>query len=1427
MSDTTVIDVIVQVSDETGSGARSAEANVSKLERSIMNLQKQIMGMKGKSKLEVVASLKDMASKGIQSVASAGKNIAGKIWTVTMKAKDLVTAPFKKVLGLISSPVTQVAAFAGISLGVADTLDTFKDFEAAMSQVQAVSGATGSDLEKLTAKAKEMGASTKFTAAESAEAMNYMAMAGWKTKDMLGGIEGIMNLAAASGESLGTTSDIVTDALTAFNMKASDAGHFSDVLAAASSNANTNVSMMGETFKYAGSMAGSLGYSIEDVALATGLMANSGIKASMGGTALNSIMTRLATDAGASSKKLGALGTLTKKLGVEFYDAHGNARDLSKVMEEMRKATKGMTDEEKSNIAKTIAGTEAQKGLLAILNASEKDYKKLSKAINNSDGAAKGMADTMQDNLSGSITYLQSAVDGVKISLGEKLAPRVKGIVDWLTGQMPAVEKALGSFLDMALDKVDGIKDKFAQISSSDEFKNADLFGKVKIAWDKIIAEPFSVWWKINGKAKLADAASGVGTGIGNGIKTGILALLGIDIPDAAEEGASIGGSFIKGFAEGLDFSGISKKLMEGLGKLIKNAGKLLPGGDSAGLSSVLSAGILAKIISPFVKAGAGGVRIGRSLFGERTTPQENGEPQVVPGIGRLILGNAAAGTGLLGFGANTAIKLGAGNLAGGASLSAGALSALGLGGIAGGAVGAGSAVSGMIDLYKSLKSDSSEKSTAYKKSAAWKIGGVGAGAAAGAALGSIVPGLGTAVGGLIGAGIGGIAGIVGGNKVKSDYKENLKATQIEAEKTALKAQKALETTGRSIKNVRFETSSLNSAINDSEVSVEQFGNMFQNAVGEKLKNNFGNLKLSLSEIQNAAKKIVFDNNEKQIEKFANATQKSVASMETLKSRVQEIDRLNWETKLGVKLSKESKKEYKNSMKSLADEAQSYLSDKHYEADIAINMLVGKDKGKGIKKGLNGAYEGLESQINEASTELQRVVSTALSDGVISTKDKVKVNIGGVKYKMDEASAVAELQNQIAGITNKVTTVQQDAKLEALKIRFSGAALDADSFAALQEEMQLDVASFSDNYNQALELGIANVKMSLQEGAIDQSEYDKQISKLTEGYEANIQDLQMRVESFQLDTIAESFGSSLDGILPDIEGTTSEKLSTAMANALAINPEPLEWSQEQIASWFGLEGLGAETQAAVSGLLQQTAESIDYSASGSAVASGVGNAIQNADMEPVNSAVSDIKSKTDSMVNSVFGEGVSTKMPVNVTADYKLMNPNATVNVTGGGSGTAALTANISAHAKGGIMTRPHIGLVAEDGAEAIIPLSGKQKEHSLSLWEKAGQMLGVRTYAEGGIVGDAKPEDIAGTTEPVPVPVAEPAEGNGGGNIPVTIQSLNFEINVNSSEVQNAQALVDTIRENVRGMTDEIAYQLATAIQQVYANTPKESWGL
>lgn len=272
-------------------------------------------------------------------------------------------------------------------------------FDATMSEVSAISGATGQDFQDLRDKALEMGAKTKFSASEAAEAMTYMGMAGWKAGDMISGIEGIMNLAAASGEDLAATSDIVTDALTAFGLQAGDSGHFANVMAVAASNANTNVGMMGETFKYVAPVAGALGYSVDDTALAIGLMANSGIKATQAGTALRSIFTRLSTDAGASSKSLGALGTLTQKLGVEFYNTDGSARNLNDVLTDSRAAWAGLSEEQQITYAKTIAGQEAMSGWLALMNAAPADVDKLTSALNDCNGAAEKMAATMVDNL--------------------------------------------------------------------------------------------------------------------------------------------------------------------------------------------------------------------------------------------------------------------------------------------------------------------------------------------------------------------------------------------------------------------------------------------------------------------------------------------------------------------------------------------------------------------------------------------------------------------------------------------------------------------------------------------------------------------------------------------------------------------------------------------------------------------------------------------------------------------------------------------------------------------------------------------------------------------------------------------------------------------------------------------------------------------
>ena len=321
-------------------------------------------------------------------------------------------------------PVTGVVT----GLGTA-AVKTAADFDSAMSRVAAVSGATGSDFDKLRDKAREMGAKTKFSATEAADAMNYMAMAGWKTEDMLSGIEGIMYLAAASGEDLATTSDIVTDALTAFGLTAEDSGHFADVLAAASSNANTNVSMMGETFKYCAPVAGALGFSVEDTAEAIGLMGNAGIKASQAGTSMRSIMTNLTGDVKLSGA---AIGDVT----IATTNADGSMRSLSAILADCRVAFGGMTEAEKANNAETLVGKNAMSGFLALMNAAPEDIAKVSGAVNNCKDAAKNMADTMQDNLEGQLTILKSQLQELAISFGDLLMPAVRSIVSGLQGMV-------------------------------------------------------------------------------------------------------------------------------------------------------------------------------------------------------------------------------------------------------------------------------------------------------------------------------------------------------------------------------------------------------------------------------------------------------------------------------------------------------------------------------------------------------------------------------------------------------------------------------------------------------------------------------------------------------------------------------------------------------------------------------------------------------------------------------------------------------------------------------------------------------------------------------------------------------------------------------------------------------------------------------
>lgn len=600
------------------------------------------------------------------SVDGSGlKNGLSKLGSVAGTAVKGVTV----AIGAVSTALTAAGGYA-IKVG--------SDFEAAMSQVAAISGATGSELDQLKEKAKEMGASTKFSATESAEAFNYMAMAGWKTADMLDGIEGIMNLAAASGEDLARVSDIVTDSLTAFGLKAADSAHFADVLAKASASSNTNVSMMGQTFKYVAPLAGSLGYSIEDVAVAVGLMANGGIKGEQAGTALRGALNRLIKPTDEVTSKLVELGLATEtyanvvdsgkidkannaiaksqeslasksiaaqkaqityNAAVDKYgknssqaqkaalslqnaqnklasaqeklsasqdklnaaqeggvqatgiinnlmaDSTGKMRPFSEVIVDLRKAFRDLSQEEQAQAAVTLFGQEAMSGMLNIINASDEDFEKLTAAIADADGAAKSMADTMNDNLQGQITILKSALEGLGIEFYEQIDAPAKEAVKTAIEYVGRLNDALKE------GGVSGLAETIGSVF-------ADTVTQIASATPMVIESAVSVIQSFltgiqSNLPQIADAVIGIAVSLVEGIIVllpqflavgGELVLqlaMGIEqnLPSLLEKAAQTVQSLLQGFTENIPqfldvAANIIAELVSGLGQA---APELLP----------------------------------------------------------------------------------------------------------------------------------------------------------------------------------------------------------------------------------------------------------------------------------------------------------------------------------------------------------------------------------------------------------------------------------------------------------------------------------------------------------------------------------------------------------------------------------------------------------------------------------------------------------------------------------------------------------------------------------------------------------------------------------------------------------------------------------------------------------------------------------
>ncbi len=645
-------------------------------------------------------------SKDFQKMAAQAK-VAGQEMTSLQEVSTKIKGGFAfGVMSEIGSKAVNAVtgSISGMARGV---VDAGMSFESAMSSVAAISGATGQDFDMLRSKAKEMGATTQFSATEAANAMEYMAMAGWKAEDMTSGISGIMNLAAASGADLATTSDIVTDALTAFGQTAADSGRFADVMAAASANANTNVEMMGETFKYAGAAAGAMGYSVEDLAVATGLMANSGIKGTQAGTSLRSTITRMA-------KPTKESGTAMKALGISITDAKGKMKPFGEIMKDMRKGMKGMTEDQKASYAAMLGGQEAMSGLLAIANASDADFEKLTKAIDGAAGSAEKMAQVKLDNLKGDVTILQSALEGLSITAFDGMSGAFRGIVQMVTGVVDKTNNALQKAQDILDPYMLNLK-LFA-----DEVGSA--FGEAFSAIGSAVGDIFSELKSTDSQLSFIDTMRGI---------TGALKSFAGFLKDHADIIAKAitklpkllvaykGFKIVKTLVPGVKAfsSAIVKMAGKGIGAIAGKLFGIAAGEEATGAASSASAKqVLASAVA-FIALGAG---------------------VALAGVGLALVAQAAialANQGALAVGVMGGLVVALAGLAFGASIIGPALTAGAVGFVAFGAamllVGAGMAlaagfIKNLVPLVKQVGDTAAQMAGAFAAAAAAVIGSVG-----------------------------------------------------------------------------------------------------------------------------------------------------------------------------------------------------------------------------------------------------------------------------------------------------------------------------------------------------------------------------------------------------------------------------------------------------------------------------------------------------------------------------------------------------------------------------------------------------------------------------------------------------------------------------------------------------------------------------
>ena len=1445
-------------------------------------------GMSGDA--EIGAS--DEATPVIRAAQDAAESWGGSVFNATIGVIDAATAPISKLASIAKNPVVQGASLIGASFGVAESINSFQDFESMMSQVKAISGATGQAFDDLTAKAQEMGATTKFTATESAEAFNYMAMAGWKPQQMIDGISGIMSLAAASGEDLGTTSDIVTDALTAFGLQAGDAGHFADVLAQASANANTNVSMLGESFKYVAPVAGAMNYSVEDTSLALGLMANASIKGSMAGTALKTSLANMAAPTD-------SMAAAMDKYGISLTDSEGNMKSLRGVIDNLRGSLGGLSETEQTAAASTIFGKEAMAGMLAIINASEEDYNKLSTAIGNSKDAAEGMADTMLDNLKGSFTLMQSAIEGTENAFGKRLSPYLRGIAGGITDMMPEITDGINAVMDVVDDKIAGVKRKITDMTGSDEWKNADLFGKIDIAWDSIIAKPFGNWASGDGAQLIS---SGLGTLFSSaaailpgGEKAGLTSWLSAGIlakgaATVAQKGKSIVetlspiGDAIGNITEA---AGNANDVMDFVG----NLSSMIPVGAKVGLAA---AGITAAII---------GIKLAIDKYNQ--TQLEN---SLEEHFGKIKLSadevkDAAAG--ILNQKYLTNVELALNEVQNADNLRAEAQKAL---------------ESNDVLEFKSrvgitLTADEQQEYTdninTFVES---KISELESRTFAAHIHVQTY-----------------LAGTEDGQTLAQNIKEWARADNLElSDLSSQLSQKVSEALKDGIIDVNEEEAI--SALQEKMNSITaRWKEAEAQAQWDWINQKYGHL--SAADLESGSFTDLMDEMRSQretaMESIKADTTQWYSELEAMKDygritpeqyesykeqtgwyvRGQEGSELSKSLELGSNTLNDTYGEkITGNIQTLTETAQNALKSAETSlqsgsygtiASTFDNMFTSMDNGKGFlgigadadQRALNELYQSMAPDVSQMGSlidqyrEAGQAVPKSLMEGY-----KEAIEVGAAAGDVDAAwqnyanqilesgseemksvltdpnnpmyeSVREQLPEELKTAIDRATaeTTPDEITLEGLRAAVDGDVdIDKDSWVSALNEKLGDLATTeevtADNVkikveqgdclweignalgidwqtiaeqngiespyiihpDQELTISMDTIKAEM-DGDKAQAAIEQAMSALdAEGAEMSVTAEGVKVDLANVEVDSDVAAAQIESALGMESGTLAANGIEIQAGATVTIPQELvqvDTSGIQSATEAQTETEPVETDTSAnvniteattdaSGAKEQAQSEVESTFSESMPADGHTDVT----LDQTNNAA-EVYSEVASEVQSTFSNPIAASCTVNVTLDWHITNPSAGITTSGSGS---SVTASIAGNAEGSIVTGPLLSWVGEDGPEAIIPLGSKRRDRGMDLWLQAGRALGVKEYADGGMIGDVP---LSGGSSD-----STSGDSSGSGDKGQVVINMNPVFNINGNSGNDT---VNTIKEKLKELINEMSGELATRLLESYANMP------